>query len=93
MSRRKDANKKLVKNYLLSYYGNYCMLCGNHFKRDELTLHHIIEWQYCHQTTIENGSIVCKHCHFNVINKTKYNSKEYNQLMAKIILRKKKRAS
>lgn len=79
--KRHDPNKFKVKEKLLNEHGYRCWLCGKEFKKDELTLHHIIEWQFTHHTVEEESCILCKHCHFDIVNKATYQSIYYNLLM------------
>jgi 5-methylcytosine-specific restriction endonuclease McrA len=72
-----------VKERLYQKYGTYCEVCGKKFKKTELTGHHIV--MRCKGGKITEGNILiaCWHCHFDVINHLKYDSKEYWDLMRK----------
>lgn len=84
MSRtQRDGGKKYVKQYLLKTYGRYCWLCMEKFDTKELTIHHVIPFHISRTTTVKDSMILCEHCHFDVVNKVKYGTKEYDELMAK----------
>jgi transcription elongation factor Elf1 len=84
---RSGRNKQLqekVKQQLFDKYSFVCWLCNKQFKRQELTIHHIIEHQYSHHTVELESCILCTHCHFGIVNKVVYQSEEYNKLMDKV---------
>ena len=84
MSRTKrDGGRKYVKQYLLATYGKYCWLCMRKFDSKKLTIHHIVPFHISGTTNIKDSMILCEHCHFEVVNKVKYGTKEYDELMAK----------
>lgn len=80
---KRDGGRKFVKQQLLMTYGRYCWLCMKRFDTKRLTLHHVIPFHISKTTTFKDSMILCEHCHFEVVNKVKYGSKEYNELMAK----------
>lgn len=82
-TRNKDQHQR-VKNLLLEKFGKICWLCLKEFKLHDLTLHHILEHQYTHHTVEEESCILCTRCHFEIVNKLVYQSKEYNDLMEQI---------
>ena len=68
MSSRKGT--KGIKTLMYQLYGKRCMLCGyrprGHQKkkcRNFLTYHHIKEFRYGGETTVQNGAILCNDCH------------------------------
>ena len=77
-------NKPTIKQYFFKRYGQRCWLCGQYFDKPDLTLHHVIPVSISHKTIAEESSIVCTHCHFDIINKISYNTREYWQLMDKM---------
>ena len=83
-------NRKQVKQRLFDDYGFVCWLCDKEKPREKLTLHHIHQFCYTHSTTYEDSMILCESCHFGIVNKIKYNSKEYWQLMNSILDKKRK---
>ena len=85
MSKKKrDENWQTVKYRLLSDFGDLCWMCHRRFSRAQLTLHHVHQFQATRKTTYEDSMILCQDCHFNKINKLKYNSKEYWEAMDSI---------
>lgn len=80
-------SRKQVKNQLLVEYGKYCWCCGEKFKKNKLTLHHIHQYSETHTTTYEDSMILCCKCHFDYINRIPYGSKEYWNEMHKILRR------
>ena len=70
-----------IKNYFYEAYGCRCWLCGEVFPRNELTLHHVIPYHISQRTNVEESSIVCCYCHFDIVNKIPYNSEEYWSVM------------
>lgn len=80
---------KTVKNALFLKYGCICEVCGEKFDKNELTGHHIIMRCKGGKITEQNILITCHHCHFDVINHMKYDSKEYWELMQKSLAHRK----
>jgi 5-methylcytosine-specific restriction endonuclease McrA len=80
-------NRKLVKQELFDKYGCFCWLCGKEKDKNKLTLHHIHQICYTHSTTFKDSMILCCDCHFGVVNKITYDSKEYWDLMNEILNR------
>ena len=80
---RRDGGRKFVKQQLLTMYGKRCWLCLEKFDVKKLTLHHVIPFHISKTTTLKDSMILCEHCHFEVVNKVRYGSEEYNRLMAK----------
>ena len=78
-------NRRLVKQQLFEKYGYRCWLCNEEKHKDKLTLHHIHQICFTHNTTFEDFMILCCDCHFGVVNKIKYDSEEYWDLMNEII--------
>lgn len=72
-----------VKDKLYAKYGKYCEVCGKKFKANKLTGHHVIMKSRGGEISEKNILIACEHCHFEVINKIKYDSQEYWDLMNK----------
>lgn len=72
-----------VKDRLFMKYGKRCEVCGQKFKKNELTGHHIIMKCKGGKVTEDNILIACYHCHFIVINSIPYDSEEYWELMRK----------
>ena len=91
MSRRKDPNKKKVKEQLFYIYGYKCMLCKRTFNRTDLTLHHLKKWEHTHNTTLEESSLICETCHKSIHVLENIDKKEYNRLNNKIRKYKKSR--
>ena len=81
-------NRRHVKQRLFDDYGYVCWLCDKEKPREKLTLHHIHQFCYTHSTTYEDSMILCEGCHFGIVNKIKYNSKEYWELMNEILEKK-----
>ena len=79
--KRRDSNKSAVKNKLFEIFGKRCWLCCVKFNVEKLTLHHIIPFKEVLCTTFENSMILCKNCHFNIVNKIPYPSEEYDRIM------------
>jgi len=76
---------RAIKEELYAKYGHRCWFCGKEFNERELTLHHLVKFCICKDTTIVNSSIACIHCHFDVINHIPYGSDEYVELMEKAL--------
>lgn len=74
-----------IKDKLYAKYGKRCEVCGKKFKAKDLTGHHIVMKSRGGEISEENILIACEHCHFEVINKMKYGSKEYWDLMNKAL--------
>jgi 5-methylcytosine-specific restriction endonuclease McrA len=81
-------NRRHVKQKLFDDYGYVCWLCGKEKPREKLTLHHIHQFCYTHTTTYDDSMILCESCHFGIVNRIKYNSKEYWKLMNEILEKK-----
>ena len=81
-------NRSRVKQRIFDDYGYVCWLCDKELPREKLTLHHIHQFCYTHSTTYEDSMILCCDCHFGIVNKIKYDSKEYWALMDKILAKK-----
>lgn len=81
---KRDANWAVVKQQLLIDYGNMCWFCHRRYSRNQLTLHHVHQFKDTHKTTYNDSMILCQDCHFNVVNKVRYNSSEYWDMMKKI---------
>lgn len=81
-------NRHQIKQRLFDDYGYVCWLCDKEKTREKLTLHHIHQFCYTHTTTYDDSMILCCDCHFGIVNKIKYNSKEYWQLMNEILEKK-----
>ena len=74
-----------IKDKLYAKYGKRCEVCGKKFKADKLTGHHIIMKSRGGEISESNILIACEHCHFEVINKMNYDSKEYWDLINKAL--------
>ena len=74
-----------VKERLYAKYGQRCEVCGKKFEKKKLTGHHIIMKSCKGPITETNILIACQDCHFKVINKITYNSKQYWDLMNKCL--------
>jgi hypothetical protein len=72
---------RAIKEELYSKYGHRCWLCGNERRKQDLTLHHIVKFCICKDTTIVNSMILCKHCHFEVVNFVPYGPYQYIEYM------------
>lgn len=72
---------RAVKDVLYETHGHYCWLCTKKFPAQKLTLHHIKPRAFKGQTTLANGMILCQNCHFNIVNRIKYNTTEYWEVM------------
>ena len=81
-------NRHLVKQQLFYEYGCVCWLCNEEKPKEKLTLHHIHQFCYTHLTTYEDSMILCWDCHFGIVNKIKYDSDEYWNLMNEILKKK-----
>ncbi len=77
----KSRNTKAAKAELFARYGTYCWLCRRKFDKKKLTGHHVVPFRICNCTKTDNIFLACEHCHFDVINKIPYPSKEYDELM------------
>ena len=77
-------SKLSIKQYFFKKYGQRCWLCGQYFNKSNLTLHHVIPVSISHRTIVEESSILCTHCHFDIVNEVQYNTREYWQLMDKM---------
>lgn len=84
MSRR--GSTKHIKDVMYQLYGKRCMLCNwkpkGHTKhktsKKYLTYHHIHEYSKGGETSIENGAILCNHCHEWFNKQTKAKQKALN---------------
>lgn len=76
---------RIIKDKLYRKYGKRCEICGNTFKKEYLTGHHII--MKCKGGTIDEDNIliVCYNCHFGCINHIEYDSEEYWNLINKAL--------
>lgn len=74
---------KAIKNKLFAKYGKRCEVCGEKFKREGLTGHHIIPKSRGGKLSEENILIACYQCHFAIIHNIEYDSEEYWNLMQK----------
>ena len=83
-------NRHQIKQQLFDDYGYVCWLCDVEKPREKLTLHHIHQFCYTHSTTYEDSMILCCDCHFGIVNRIKYDSKEYWELMDAILEKKRK---
>ena len=81
-------NRSRVKQRIFDDYGYVCWLCDKELPREKLTLHHIHQFCYTHTTTYDDSMILCESCHFGIVNRIKYNSKEYWKLMNEILKKK-----
>ena len=77
-------DKTAIKRYFYKRYGHRCWLCGEEFDPQFLTLHHVIPFHITRHTVAEESSIVCRHCHFDIINEEEYGTPEYWALMEKM---------
>lgn len=76
---------QIVKDKLYAKYGKRCEVCGEKFRKDKLTGHHIIQKSCGGEIKEENILIACYNCHFGIINKIEYGSEEYWELMKKCL--------
>lgn len=81
----KNRNMRFIKEELCSKCGHYCWLCKKEFDKRILTGHHIIQFSVCKCTKKDNIAILCYNCHFGIVNYLPYPSKEYDELMDKIL--------
>ena len=81
-------NRRQIKQRLFDDYGYVCWLCDKEKPRETLTIHHIHQFCYTHTTTYDDSMILCESCHFGIVNRIKYNSKEYWKLMNEILKKK-----
>ena len=72
-----------IKDKLFAKYGKRCEVCGEKFKREGLTGHHILPKSHGGEITEENILITCYQCHFATIHKLEYDGEEYRELMRK----------
>ena len=84
---------RVVKDKLYAKYGKRCEVCGEKFKKEKLTGHHIVPKSFKGEISEDNILIACEHCHFNVINKIEYDTKEYWELMHKCLEHRKESTS
>lgn len=81
-------NRHQIKQQLFDDYGYVCWLCEKELSREKLTLHHIHQFCYTHTTTYDDSMILCEKCHFGIVNRIKYDSKDYWKLMNDILKKK-----
>ena len=81
---KKDANWNNVKSSLMADFGNMCWLCHRRYPRSQLTLHHVHAFRHTHKTDYNDSCILCKDCHFKIVNSKEYDTKEYWDLMQRI---------
>ena len=79
--KRSAKQTRAIKEQLYAKHGHFCWLCGRHFNERQLTLHHIIPFRICKDTTIVNSFIACHNCHFGIINQAVYGSQDSLELM------------
>ena len=80
-----SSKMRTIKDKLYTKYGKRCEVCGEKFKKDKLSGHHIIMKSKGGEITEDNILIACYNCHFGVINKIQYDSEEYWELMKKCL--------
>ena len=78
-----------IKDKLFEKYGKRCEVCKRKFKAKGLTGHHIVPKSCGGEISEDNILITCYQCHFEVINNTKYDTKEYWDLMNKSLAHRK----
>ena len=90
MCQKRRERHKIVKQELLSKHGSKCMLCGEVVPQSEVTLHHIRPRYLDGADDYENCALLCKYCHFDVVNKINHESEEYIALMNQVKSNKKR---
>ena len=80
-----SSKMRTIKDKLFAKFGKRCEVCGEKFKKEKLSGHHIIMKSHGGQITEDNILIACYNCHFGVINKIEYDSDEYWELMEKCL--------
>jgi hypothetical protein len=78
-----DFSMKETKRLLIERNGTVCMLCGKDVGR-RITWHHIKPRCVGGDNSYQNGSLLCERCHFQRVNKLKYGTREYRELMEEI---------
>lgn len=72
-----------VKKLMIERNKAICMLCGKNVGK-RITFHHIRPKSHGGDDSYENGSLLCEQCHFEVVNKVRYGTRQYNELMDQI---------
>lgn len=64
-NRLKNSNWSKIKKYMFEKYPS-CVDCGTNIN---LIVHHIIEWRFTHDDSIENLKVLCRSCHMKTHHK------------------------
>jgi len=65
----KRPSTKGIKDIMCLLYGRRCFVCRKRF--DKLQYHHMIPFSQGGETTIANGALLCKQCHWELENTDK----------------------